>query len=435
MEFCGGMLVRVRVIRTYKRPHMIKTAGVSYDFYDDGGAVLRERLGSNPPEFIKTAAAMEPEELNQLPDHSFALVMFNGTEQLRKYACVDKGNTAASVVYFLENREKLPKTAQEKTAHNLMNACFHYDLLPPLQLMKVAGKGNVLIKGDGAEMVVAPTPGEKTADLTGTSLMPHSPDPNAMSPKKKKIAFVIDDPYVDVTASYLDPVIDHQDYHPGVYAMTSETGNSFPLVTYEQVKTAASFFDDQGDRLHPRTRRSFCVKVAARANKLGIDVSPDIRKYGSDDFARDGELEVAVEKRRQMWREGHNEAVSLLDGLMEKKASMSPDNFAETLAQLDIAVGTDKYWDTEVWDPWYSTFGINKEAEEGKPWRWQGGTEYLTEEELKRLVGEGRDNLESRFGRSLADGLAKNPISIFESLPLEQKRVIARMAQQQDSGL
>lgn len=421
-----------------KRPFMIKTAGVAYDFYDDGGSVLRKRLGGNVPEFIKTAAALDDSSLASLPDHAFALVLFNGTEQLRKFACVDKGNTAASVVYFMENREKLPKVAQERAAQNLVNACLHYDLLPPLQLMKIAGKANVLIKGDGAEILTAPTPaGEKTADLSGTSLMPQSPNPEAFKPRKKKLAFVISDPYVDVTASYLDPVIDHQDYHPGVYAMTNEeTGDhSFPLVTYEHVKTAAAFFDEQGGRLHPRTRRTFCVKVAARANKLGIEVSPEIQKYGGRAYARDGELDIAVEQRRQMWRDHHDEAVSLLDGLMEKKASVDPDTFAETLAQLDIAVGSDRYWDTDLFDPWYATFGINKEAQEEAPWRWQQGTEYLTEEQLKRLTAEHREGLSQRFGEQLANGLAKNPVSIFESLPLEQKRVIARMAQQQDSGL
>ena len=415
---------------------MIKTAGVAYDFYDDGGEVLRRRLGRSIPDFIKQAAALDEGSRARLPDNSYALVMFNGGEQLRKFACVDKGNTAASVVYFLENKAKLPKIAQQKAAQNLVNACVHYDLLPPLQLTKIAGKGGLLIKGDGAEMVTSSVHGEKTADLSGTSLMPYSPDPRHFKPHKKKLAFVIDEPYVDVIASTIDPVFEGATYNPDVCAMPHEDGTSnFPLVTYQQVKTAAAFFDEQGNRLHPRTRRTFCTKLAARANKLGIEVSPEIKKYGGWDYARDGEIEIAVEQRRQLWRDGHDEAVSLLEGLMEKKASIDPDTFAETMAQLDIAVGSDRYWDAEIFDPWYATFGINKQAADDEVWAWQNGSEFLTENELKRLTSEGRETLARKFGDSLADGLAKNPVAIFESLPLEQKRVIARMAQQQDSGL
>lgn len=415
---------------------MIKTAGVVFDFYDDNGETLRNKLGNNIPDFVKEAVMLGAEKRAGLPDNSFALVALNGEEKLRKYACVDKGNTATSVIYFLNNKDKLPKIAQDKAAGNLLRACVHFELEPPRELRKLAGKDKVLIKGDGAEMIVSSRAGEKTADLSGSTIMPNSVNPDGIQPRKRKVASVIEDPYVDLTRSEVTPFASVDDYPPEVYALTREDGNhSFPLVTYEQVKTASAFFEEQGARLHPRTRRLFCVKLAARADKLGIDVTPEIKKYGSRSYARDGDFEIAVEGRKQLWREGHDEASSLLDSLMEKKASLHPDAFAEALAELDIATGTDKYWGSGIQDPWYSTFGMTKEAEEGKLWRWQQGTEYLTEEQLKRLTSEGRTTLSDKFGEQLADGLAKNPVSVFDSLPLDQKRVIARMAAQQESGL
>jgi hypothetical protein len=410
---------------------MIKTAGVVFDFYDDGGRLLKDKLGSRVPEFIKSARLLDSETRDGLPDNSFALVMFNGSERLRKYACLDKGNTAASVIYFIENQNKLPKEAQAKGAENLVRACEHFGLVPPGSLVKTSNKSKVLIKGDGAEIVRKS--GEKVADVSGTYIMPNSVNPDTIHPRKRKLASVIEDPYVDTTNETLLPVFEENNYPDWAFALTDDEGrSSFPLVTYGQVKEAADFFDEQGGRLHPRTRRTFCVKVAARAEVLGMAVSPEIKKYGGLSYAKDGEFGVAVEQRRQLWRDGHDEAVSMLDALMEKRASMDPNTFAETLAQLDIAVGADKYWGSAIFDPWYSTF--SKEAQE-EPWRWQNGAEYLTEQELRRLTAEGREVLSQRFGDELATGLAKNPVSIFESLPLDQKRIVARMAQQQGSGL
>ena len=413
---------------------MIKTAGVVFDFYDDHGAFLREKLaGHKVPEAIEQATVLDPQDLSGLPDNAFAGVIRNGEETLRKYACVDKGNTIVSALYFLESQYNFPSGAKTKIANNLMSACRYFEVVPPPALAKLAA-GRTLIQGDGAEIIV-PRKQEKNAELTGTSLMPVTAGPAQKPRDKSKLASepVISDPYVDVTSHVVGPRRTYDDMPDSMYAMVDRDGQrDFPLQTWDQVKTACDFFEDSWKRMHPRTRHQFCTKVAARADHIGMDASHIIRKYGSVGFAHPGEIDFAVETRRQMWREGNDDAMSLLDGLMEKQASgeLEPEVFAEALFELDKIAGADRYYDKAVVDPWASTFGIIKEA----AWRWASGNDVLTEDELKNFVKTQKQFLGEHFSEDVAEALCKNPVQVFDSMPLPEQRVIARLAHQQSEG-
>jgi len=125
---------------------MEKLSGLVLDVYDDqNGEVLRQVYPTREtiPETIKVAHLLDAEERSALPDDLFALVMRDGDVVLRKYACVDEGNTQISIDYFLQTRDKLPEEAQKIAAANLLVACSWYDINPPEDLQKVAGIGNM----------------------------------------------------------------------------------------------------------------------------------------------------------------------------------------------------------------------------------------------------------------------------------------------------
>ena len=120
---------------------MRSTSGLVLDVYDDfNGAVLTGLFPSREdlPVMVKSAHVISAEERKQLPDDAFALVLLNNGETLRKYACIDEGNTHLSVLYFLENAHKLPEEAQKVAAANLQVACGWYGLECEA-LTKVAG--------------------------------------------------------------------------------------------------------------------------------------------------------------------------------------------------------------------------------------------------------------------------------------------------------
>lgn len=120
---------------------MEKLSGLVLDHYDDArGEVLKGIFPTlaDVPAFIKNAHRVTDVDREALPDDAFALVMKSGDVVLRKYACIDAGNTALAVEYFLREGHKLPAEAQKTAAANLLVACDWYDLPKNTILEKVA---------------------------------------------------------------------------------------------------------------------------------------------------------------------------------------------------------------------------------------------------------------------------------------------------------
>jgi hypothetical protein len=491
--------------------------GSIIDFYDDpNGFVLKTKMAAEQvPAFIKTAQYLGDVQREALPDDVFALVMLDQGAKLRKYACVDKGNTAMSVIYFLENKDKLPEEAQKVAAANLLTACAWHDLEPPAPLMKTAGIGAMVNLGMGGLLMkdrvasgatrhakaMAKPMMPKVGDLTGSNIMPLSNDTEktAMHPAlkagliaagvagpatagalmykmgpggRKQIASEVRDPrlYSNVRgaltledrekrvaahkglkksdgsvlsamkagflrekrSSAMDPYVDvtgksapeqfekvaHQRF-----ALVKEGQSRFPIDTYGDVLEADRWFNDHGESLHPEERRSMCTKLAARAEEIGCKITDYVRKYAGVGYAPDGEVKVAVSTRMQYFQEDSPER-DMLNGLMNKYAHVSPDVFCEAVRQFDEATGLDYHWDTGVYDPWYTTYGFVKTAE----WEFSTHGDKINEERLKQVVNASYPYIKEKFGDDMADSLKKSPVQIFDSLPLDTKRIIMRMA-------
>ena len=457
------------------------------DFYDDpAGSVLRKHIpeADQLPEFIKTAARVPDDSV--YPDDAFALVMVDQGHKMRKFACVDKGNTALSVIYLLENHDRLPEEAVKVAAANLCAACDSFDLDTPMGLRKLSmdipgtqsvsdlagsvrnpkprifprgtGKaaliggttlaalgaigyanrhkkkklasigtaaklgmtgmiGNDAVKSGmnkhqqmmGGQNMVGGQP--KVADMTGSEEMPLSVDKErADKSLRSKTASL----YVDITGKTAAPKVKVASYQRHCL------GDKYPIDSLGQVEQAVDWFEKHAEALHPGDRREYCINLKARADEMGIQVTRDIGKYASESFAPRGELEVAVQTRRQYWRDGEAEA-GLLDGLMAKHASAGPEVFCEALKQFDEATGLDHMWDKGIYDPWYSTYGMQKTAE----WSFSSHGDRITAPQLKEI---GFQAMSRKFGEDMAAGFAKNPTQIFDSLPLDTKRIIMRMA-------
>jgi len=147
---------------------MKKLSGLVLDQYDDAeGDVLRSIFPTEEsiPDFIKQANHMAPEELSQLPATSFALELVNGDLVMHKYACVDSGNTALSIEYFLKTGHKLPEEAQKVAAQNLVTACGWYDIEPPEELQKVALGANTLFRLSMAPSIIKGTKEKAKANM------------------------------------------------------------------------------------------------------------------------------------------------------------------------------------------------------------------------------------------------------------------------------
>lgn len=452
------------------------------DIYDDpSGSVLKGKIAAlaEIPDFVKTAERLTPQELEKLPDDVFALVALDGGRKMRKFACVDKGNTALSVVYFLENKDKLPIEAQKTAAANLLKACGWYGMEPPAELERTAGimqpklpRARDVVQGRGPEARKKRTalreelrstcpagPPEKTAlvgalmgattaatglaqghkdykrrqaamnagmpageafklkegELSGSSPMPYS-----MEIPEKQAAL---QPYVDITGKLPPPRVVHE---MGTrHALVKEGSARYPIDTASQVQQAFTYFEKYASSFTPHERHIYCLNVSRRADELGMKVPEAIAKYGSATMSKDAGVQIY--KRQRLFREGSSEQ-GLLQEMREKCASVKPEVLAVALEHFDRQHGLDQMWDNGLPDPYFSIFGVEKRAE----WSFVNGNDRIDETRLKRLSKDMtfRKDLCAHFGSDMVEEFHKNPQQIFDSLPLDSKRIIMRLSQQ-----
>ena len=341
------------------------------DLYDDSRSeVLLTLLPSvdDVPDFIKEASTVSADD----PDHCYALVMLDGDgRKMRKYAHMDSGNTALSVMYFLERRHVLPEELRKHAAHNLVAACEEHGILPPGPLVK-------------------------EACLEG------------MSP--------LHDPAIH-RAEFLE--------EPPETAVPTHSVEGIPLDSYEEVKQASAWFDENCCRLHPSQRRPLALGIEKRASAIGLEISEDLRRYAGDGYARDMGVAMAA---RELLLEDHPDS-GVYTELQKRAAYIDPEVFAESVAEIDTALGLDSHWDRDVPDPWASTF--DKTAEKSR-YVHTDGVDKVTEDDLIRLAQNGLPQLKKYFAEDMVQGFAKSPVTVFKSLPAPVKTTIMRMARDEN---
>ena len=477
----------------------MKTAGLVLDFYDDPKSEILKKSFPTPeslPEVIKTAHILSQEELDILRDEAFALVLTNEGKAMRKFACVDAGNTLLSALYFLENKDSLPEEAQKVAMANIMDRCeeFGFELKsiekiaahrerPPTAEQKGATRSRdpmhqplvgdeadwaertnlVSVRGGADSGRVIPmanqmkTASVKTAhyqdsmneygerpDDSASKAMErgksqekkigfldshHKLNPGSKPPKKKE-----KDSNADCGYTKMGQAVDVSDLSAPVkiekQAASRLALGVYPLDRYNDVKAAVGYFTENYFSFSPEDRHEFAVKTAARAQELGIATTDILDRYGSTGYSPDVEAHLA--NRRAVAPE-HKE---LWDTLQEKRAGIEPEEFAKLLAEADKATGVDLLYGGEAQDAYYATFGeLSKEAND-VTWNWQSNTgDYVSADMLKRLALDGRPFVAKQFEPALAAAFSKDPITIFESLPDLQKKVLARLAAQEFDGV
>jgi hypothetical protein len=469
---------------------MTRLSGYVFDTYDDeDGQVLRAIVEnqSHLPPFVKTASRLTEAQRNELPDDQFALILFDGTHKFKKYATVDKGNTALSVLYLLKQADSMPPEMVSTAARNLIGALGMYNMSVPDELVKAANKDNTKSIGtsvpgksqkpylpgakvqhmqypeileDPKESHENPQLGRHDAawdDVSQRTNVEGTPGSNFLElpsfPQKEKYkvagqVFVGSDktpetPVQNIFANQAhtkqqewreSPYYDVSGWDPS--SATAEStpektllNGHYPVDGYDQVKTASVYFSENWKDLGFRDRHTYCVKLATRMSELGMDVPDNISRYGSTTYAAD--VESYVESRRSYV---HEEAHPALDMLLEKRAQVSPGVFAEALAEFDRLNDLNWHWDGKIADPWFSTFGPSLEKVASDNWRWDGVGTRISEEDLERLVRREYHRIVKNFGADFAKEFAKSPKSVFMSLPDPNKIILARFASDQHSG-
>ncbi len=449
---------------------MHRLARYVFDQYDDvDGRVLRSiapQLG-DIPDFVKTASRMTEEEARRTPDDKFALVMLDDGHKLRKYAANNPGQTALSVVYLLKQAHLLPPEAVKIAASNLIDACTRFHLEVPVDLLKAAEEGHSPVSGKGPDYYkngkiirtsfppkqergkapANPRLGEADGandnvdqrtnmqGVSGTNVLRIPPFPQKEKEKEAhvKTAGALDvETRIKAQSWRQAPYVDMASWDPSAagFGMPMPESTSMTLLEgayhiegYDQVKTASAYFVDNWKDFEPRKRHEYCVKLASRLEELGIDVPEDVARYGSETYAADVDSYVAM---RKSWvAEEYHPALNLL---LEKRAMVEPGTFAEALSDFDQMTGLNWNWDSQIADPWRSTFGPSLKKLASQNWRWEDEDTRICEGDLIALATNGHEQVRKAYGEDFAKEFHKKPKTVFESLPAPEKLILARMA-------
>ena len=474
---------------------MSHLAGFVFDVYDDtNGDTLRTVIpdAESVPDFVKEAERITPDRAQALPDDAYSLVMIDGGRKLKKYASVDKGNTALSVLYLLKQAHLLPEVAVKIAATNLIEACNRFELDVPEELVKAASTGISGVSGGSQQPYLQkelnkaiearttfPTPepqresrvnpmlGQGTGkdpdvkkrtnvdsiDTTNYLNTPSGPGGvEETGTAVEKVAharavrehgglvesFGLGDTEVQTKGQNwrVSPYVDMESWEPGADLMKEASapertllGGKYPVDSYDQVKTAAVYFSEGIRKFHPRDRREFCVKLAARMGELLIDVPELIEKYASPGYGAD--CEAYVNYRRGFVAEEFHPA---LDLLLEKRAQVGADTYAEALCEFDQMTNLHYDWDAQIPDPWASTFGPSLDKVAADEWVWDTGGVRVDEQDLQNLAVNGFELVKTKFGADFAKEFSKSPKTFFNALPLPNQTVLGRCAMDRHCG-
>lgn len=483
-------------------------SGVTIDFNDDPSALadVYSTL-DRVPDVVKQAHVLTHDELRQLPDDVYALCLHeDDAGTLRKFACIDAGNTQLAVDYFCAYGHKLPVEAQKVAAANLITACEWYGLTPPAPIEKVANLGLGLsaaltaaslpgqVKGTSAAIknnlaaakgaggaVLTPAQMQaagptmramqksgmdghvdigrlrmppKQAEVSGTSIAPLQ-GPSVLAKDRPKARATLDSvhktaeelttangiagkapekmpqhpepkpltPHVRVSSNRNPPVILRKEATH--YAVGQRY---YPLDSYTQVQKAAAYFERNVDQFDLEQRREFAQNLVKRASVMGIAPGDAALQYGGEGCA--DSVKVAFSMRRPFLTGVPLELLNQLEKNAAAQATgqFTPDDkeiLALALYEFDKHAQLDHLYGQAFEDPYAAVFATAKVAENDS---WTEGNDYVTKEQIENYAVTATDTIRADYDDDFLKEFKKDPWAIFSSLPLAQKKRMARAA-------
>lgn len=379
------------------------------DFYDSE-AYLTHALKTEYGRFVKEGSILPKDEVAKLPDRLFALVMEKDGQVLRKYACPDKSNTALSLAYFDNYWKGLPISAAKTAAVNLSTACKWYHIPEPEHLQKVAFLGNVALTA-GIMKSMAPEMKRKGMSKANLSLLKAG-----LPPKLPKVGSSSLQPYVKVKQGELTfseeyDLIKAAEIQPGV-----------KLAFVGDVFKAVELFEKRAHAWEGKERAAYCRPLVKRAAELGLleKMPYKVRVYGNIKVASDDHVMAYLETRKDaLGKKGYRKYAQ---AVLDRTDGCASEEYAEKIAEVDqeFEIG----YHSNMPDPWEIIHGQYKKAS----YVFNDNDRKITEKDLKMLA-ENTDELGGVFSDDIIESFRKEPVRIFESLPLDHKRVFINTIQ------
>lgn len=417
----------------------MQISGVVFDIYDDGGALFgRSVVNSGLPldEKLASCQLLSTQDLSGLPDRLFGLVATNDGTEVRKFAMHDAGHTASSMLYFEACAAKLPVEVREKVASNLSAACGWYGIDPTPYVEKTALL-NALTLGlgvaDGASRAKAQSARNQSnmdafrqAQASGVKIsatedvMPQVVVSSKSGPNKN-IAMGAKAASWQHSGDISDGVVVAKET---IKASSYALPGRYPIVSPEQVKQAARYFDDHRSEFTQSDRGEFARAVVVRADELGVKLSGSIEEYTGNGYGPYIESELHSRIAGCESSPSGEKYAELLSAL----PNTDPADMAEKLAALDWETGAHRAYGRLFHEPLLAVYGGARVVEKlaaAQDYTWAGSGHQTSGEKLARLAGSTK--VAEVFGQEFAGAFASDPVGIFASMPDPEKIVLSRL--------
>lgn len=201
-------------------------------------------------------------------------------------------------------------------------------------------------------------------------------------------------------------------------------GDRYPVSEPDHVKEAEAYFIQEGRMMAPEDRREYCHNLVKFAEAVGEEVGDQaVRRYGSDHLGAQADTLLGV--RKSLVPE---EARPLLEKFAELMSVTPPDELASAIREYDRETGIDHYYDNHIADPWWTVLGESKEATKVAEFVWEQGPDRVTGTQLVEFGSSHKELLDKQMGEAEGDKFVKDPMGYFKSKPDAIKRMLARMA-------
>jgi hypothetical protein len=183
-----------------------------------------------------------------------------------------------------------------------------------------------------------------------------------------------------------------------------------------------NYFQADFVRMHPLERRRAALDLFEKGAAAGIDVSVLHDTYAGHDYGRFIEANV---RSRYRYVPDDNQADYEL--LLQKRAEITPDQFAEALTSLDTGLNLEHHWDRAFADPVATTI-FGQQAEKVADPVIEGQGANIRRSALIRLAGD-KAKVARYFDADVAEALHRAPIDTYPALPAPLQQVLVDIAQ------
>lgn len=357
---------------------MFKLANQVLDAHDDVQRMHLKKIAQLNPKINM----LTDEERRNLSDDDFALsVITKKASKLNKFPIESHDSAWLSNQYFNETHFRLPKEAAEIAAFNIKKACEKFRISPTAAVESMA-------KEASSNVFFEP-------DMTEASKVHRT---------------------VEVDLSKLAEVEKISDNY---------TFAQYAFATPAHCKLAGQYFDKYASEMPVEFRHKYASALQRRAGELGIEIKGQVQKYASS--AYNAHVDAHLSSRKSLLEVADPKYVDALTKMASMKETLPAMDFAKLLHGFDKRAGLDKYYGGYLVNPYEATFAsqVNPKAQ---PMFKSASYRDLDADMIMKLSSAKYDKIKEYLGVSVADALKKEGQSIFESLPMDAKEIIAGIA-------